>query len=175
MTTRRQMLKTLGIALLAAHRTSNAQPPSKAVRIGYLGATSANQYTRQVAALREGLRELGYVEGKNYSIEFRWADNQYDLLPRLAAELVGLKVDLIVTSGPATIAAKNATSTLPIVAAVMGDPLATLRTGQSRPTSFPMTLATNPLRAAGLSKRARMRFRTAPSTPALAAAVKVWE
>lgn len=134
MTTRRQMLKTLGIALLAAHRTSNAQPPSKAVRIGYLGATSANQYTRQVAALREGLRELGYVEGKNYSIEFRWADNQYDLLPRLAAELVGLKVDLIVTSGPATIAAKNATSTLPIVAAVMGDPLATgLVTSLARP------------------------------------------
>lgn len=64
---------------------------------------------------------------------------------------------------------------LTVPSAAFCDPLATLRTGQSRPTSFPMTLATNPLRAAGLSKRARMRVRTAPRTPALAAAVKVWE
>ena len=134
MTTRRQMLMALGTALLPLHRASNAKPPSKLVRIGYLGAISAEKYTRQVAALRGGLQELGYVEGKNYSLEFRWANNHYDRLPELAAQLVRLKVDLIVTSGPATVAAKNATSTTPIVAAVIGDPLATgLVTSLARP------------------------------------------
>lgn len=125
MTTRRDVLIAAGACALAPLGAYAQQTRPTPIRIGYLGASSANQYTRQVAALGEGLRELGYVEGKSYLIDFRWADNQYDRLPQLAADLVRLKVDVIVTSGPATFAAKDATTTIPIVAAVMGDPLAT--------------------------------------------------
>jgi len=76
-------------------------------------------------SLRAGLRELGYVEGKNLVIESRWADGNYDRLPKLASELVGLKVDLILTSGtPGTRAARSATATIPIIMVTSGDPVA---------------------------------------------------
>jgi putative ABC transport system substrate-binding protein len=76
-------------------------------------------------SLRAGLRELGYVEGKNLLIESRWAEGNYDRLPDLATELVGLKVDLILTSGtPGTRAAKSATTTIPIIMVTSGDPVA---------------------------------------------------
>jgi putative tryptophan/tyrosine transport system substrate-binding protein len=76
-------------------------------------------------SLRAGLRDLGYVEGKNLIIESRWADGNYDRLPKLAMELVGLKVDLILTSGtPGTRAAKSATATIPIIMVTSGDPVA---------------------------------------------------
>jgi putative ABC transport system substrate-binding protein len=74
--------------------------------------------------LRAGLRDLGYVEGKNLVIEFRWAEEKYERLPELAAELVRLKVDVIVTYGPGTRAAKAATTTIPIVMATSADPVA---------------------------------------------------
>ena len=77
-------------------------------------------------AFREGLRERGYVEGKNVTIEYRWAESDYGRLPALAAELVGLKVDLILTHGsPGSRAAKEATTTIPIVIAITGDAVAT--------------------------------------------------
>src|SRR5690349_14824853 len=104
----------------------NAQQPKKLFRIGYLGATSVSAIPERVRAFRQGLRELGYIEGKNVVIEYRWADGKLDRLPTLAAELVDLKVDVIITGGPAnTRAAKAATSTIPIVMTNDSDPVAT--------------------------------------------------
>ena len=102
--------------------TSFAQQPSKVWRIGYLSpGTEASQGPR-VAAFRAGLRELGYIEGKNLIIDFRWAGGKLDRLPDQAAELVRLNVDLILThSIDGATAARRATSTLPIVVAAAGD------------------------------------------------------
>jgi hypothetical protein len=87
--------------------------------VGFLGAVSASDYARQVEALRAGLRDLGYAEGKNIVIEYRWAEGNYDRLPDLAGELVRLKVDVLVTHGtPGNRAAKQVTKTIPIVMAV---------------------------------------------------------
>lgn len=111
----------LGVPILAS-----AQQPGKIHRIGILGATSASAYTVYLDAFRQGLRDLGYVEGKNVVIEARWADGRYERLPDLAGELVRSKVDLIVTHGPVgSRAAKQATSTIPVVMAVVGDAVAT--------------------------------------------------
>jgi putative ABC transport system substrate-binding protein len=92
--------------------------------IGFLGSASAAP-NAHVAAFRDGLREAGYVEGRNVTVEYRWANNQYDRLPALAAELVRLQVALIVASGgPVTaVAAKAATSTIPIVFTATSDPV----------------------------------------------------
>jgi putative ABC transport system substrate-binding protein len=123
---RREFLGVLGGAAAAWPLAASAQQPGKVARIGYLGATSAFDQASWVEALRSGLRDLGYVEGKNFVIEFRWAEGRYDRLPLLAAELVGLKVDVLVTHGtPGTRAAKQATTTVPIIMAVAGDAVAT--------------------------------------------------
>ncbi len=125
MTTRRELLIALGAGALAAPLTSFAQQKGKVWRIGILGATSASGTAGRVDALRAGLRELGYVEGKNLVIEFRWAEGNFERLPELAAELVRLKVDVIVAAGTVGIrAAKSATTTIPIVMASSGDPVA---------------------------------------------------
>src|SRR5437870_11412028 len=111
-----------GLMLLMAPLTADAQPAGKVPRIGFLGVTSASTYGGRVEALRAGLRELGYVEDKNILIEYRWAEEKYERLPELVAELVRLKVDVIVTHGtPGTLAAKRATTTIPIVMATSGD------------------------------------------------------
>jgi ABC-type uncharacterized transport system substrate-binding protein len=113
------------VALLAVAAVADAQQPKKVHRIGWLGAGSSPSQLPRTEAFRQGLRELGYVEGKNIVIEYRHAEAQYDRLPVLAAELVRLKVDVIVTGGgPATLAAKQATSTIPIVMANDPDPVA---------------------------------------------------
>ena len=108
---------SLALALLSAPRATEAQPAGKVHRIGFLGVGSARQSgtaAPNLAALRQGLRDLGYEEGRNLVIEYRWADERVDRLPALARELVGLKVDLIVTHGtPGSLAAKQATSTIP--------------------------------------------------------------
>ena len=102
------------------------QQTEKVYRIGYLGNVSASAQAKRVEALRAGLRDLGYVEGKNIVIEFRWAEGRYDRLPDLAAELVRLKVDVLVTAGtPGALAAKQATTTIPIVMVGIGDAVAT--------------------------------------------------
>ncbi len=102
----------------------DAQQPTKIPRIGYLSTVSPAANATRIEALRQGLRELGYVEGKNIVIEWRYADGKIDRLPSLAAQLVHLKVDLIVTAAsPPTRAAKELTSTIPIVMAFDDDPV----------------------------------------------------
>jgi putative ABC transport system substrate-binding protein len=121
---RRALLRTVGLALLAAPLHARAQSRRAAHRIGFLGGASAPGYARLVEAFRRGLRDHGYVEGQSLTIEYRWADGEYDRLPALAAELVRLKVDVIVTQGtPAALAAKRATPTVPIVMAIVGNPV----------------------------------------------------
>src|SRR5947208_9776425 len=100
----------------------HAQQAKKVPRIGVLSAPSPSFFSTRLSAFLEGLRDLGYVEGKNITIEYRYAEGKLDRLPHLAAELVHLKVDVILTAGEfATLAAKNATRTIPIVFAVSED------------------------------------------------------
>jgi putative ABC transport system substrate-binding protein len=115
------------LGLLATPLATGAQTARKPHRIGYLGSTSNSGYhARLVEAFRRGLHDLGYVEGENLVIEYRWAEEKYDRLPDLAAELVRLPVELIVTHGtPGSWAAKRATATVPIVMAISGDAVAT--------------------------------------------------
>src|ERR1043165_1613170 len=110
--------------LLAVAVTVEAQQSKKAPRIGFLSAVSPSTITVRVEALRQGLRELGYVEGKNIFIEWRFAEGKSDRLPSLAAELVRLKVDVIVAEAPtSTRSAKQATVTIPIVMVFDDDPV----------------------------------------------------
>ncbi len=127
MLTRRRVVIALGASALAApFATFAQQQTAKAIRIGFLGPASASETAGRLEALRLGLRDLGYVEGKNIVVEFHWADGKYDRLLDLAAELVRLKVDVIVTYGTAgTQAAKRATTVIPIVMITSGDAIAT--------------------------------------------------
>jgi putative ABC transport system substrate-binding protein len=113
-------------ALLAAPATANGQRAGKVYRIGVLGTTSPKSHGAFVDAFRDGLRERGYIEGKTVVVEVRWAENDYDRLPAIAAELVNSKVDLILTHGaPGARAAKATTTTVPIVIAISGEAVAT--------------------------------------------------
>ena len=101
---------------------AEAQQPAKIPRIGFLGTSSPAAISTRVEGFRHGLREMGYVEGQNIFIEYRWAEGKLDRLPNLAAELVSHKVDVVVTHGEAAIRAlKQATKTIPIVVGVTGD------------------------------------------------------
>jgi putative ABC transport system substrate-binding protein len=115
----------LAIALTIAFggAVAQAQQPAKIPRIGMLIVASASASTARVEAFRQRLRELGYVEGKNLVIEYRYAEGKPERLPDLAAELVRLKVDVIVTSGSASLPAKKASATIPIVFGVAADPV----------------------------------------------------
>jgi ABC-type uncharacterized transport system substrate-binding protein len=115
---------TLCAILFALCSSAGAQQPKKVRRIGYLSGTSSSATLARVEAFRQGLHELGYVEGKNIVIEYRYAEGKNDRLPALAADLVRLKVDVIVSNGPApTRSAKQATVTIPIVMAFDDDPV----------------------------------------------------
>jgi putative ABC transport system substrate-binding protein len=120
---RRELVLLLGGTLTPA-RALRAQQKAMPV-IGYLSGSKAGPSASNVVALRQGLSEIGYVEGQNVAIEYRWAEGHYDLLPALAADLVGRKVDVIATSGAtnSTQAAKDATATIPIVFLVGGNPV----------------------------------------------------
>ncbi len=112
------------VALTVCGARAEAQQPKKVPRIGYLDAVSLSASAGRIEAFRQGLRELGYIEGKNIVIEYRFAEGKLDQVPRNAAELVGLKVDVIVTGGrTATHAAKEATVTIPIVMGQDPDPV----------------------------------------------------
>ena len=125
---RRQFLVVAG-ALWASPLPGFAQQRAATIpRIGFLGVSTPAAWATRVAAFRAGLRDLGYVEGKNIAIEFRFAEGQFDRLPELAAELVRLKVDVIVThTVPGALAAKQATATnpIPVVMTNVGDAVAT--------------------------------------------------
>ena len=118
---RRAFMSTVAGGLLAAPLAAEAQPASKTARIGFLSLSSGPTATTNISP---GLRELGWIEGQNIAVEYRWAAGREDQLPALAAELVRLKVDVIVTSsGLAAQAAKRATATIPIVATFVADPV----------------------------------------------------
>jgi ABC-type uncharacterized transport system substrate-binding protein len=143
----------LALALLAAPLAAEAQEPAKVARIGYLAAAMATN-PHFPEAFRQGLRDLDYVESRNVVIEYRSADGQLERLPDLAAELVRLKVDVLVSEGtPPSLAAKNATKTIPIVFAARmvttgvhpdfpgsSSRRTMARTGSSRSTSSPVTV-----------------------------------
>src|SRR5215475_9609391 len=120
--------KVVGLAICAVLLTlsfsAGAQQPKKVPRIGFFSSTSLSTISARVEAFRQGLRELGYVEGKNIVIEYRYAEGKLDRLSGLAAELVRLKVDVIVSAGPPpTRSAKQATATIPIVMGFDNDPV----------------------------------------------------
>jgi len=117
-------LVAIGIAFAICGAVAEAQQPAKVPRIGFLSALSPSDLSARIEAFRQGLHELGYVEGKNILIEYRYAEGKFDRLPGLAAELVRLKVDIIVSAGPiSTRPSKAATSTIPIVMAFDNDPV----------------------------------------------------
>jgi putative ABC transport system substrate-binding protein len=125
MTTRRQLLLALGACALAAPFASRAQQ-QRVYRIGFLGNSTAALEANLVGPFREGLRELGYVEGRNIVIEYRWAEGKYERFPALIAELVARKVAVIVTAGtPAALAVQRAAATIPLVMVAVGDPVGT--------------------------------------------------
>jgi putative ABC transport system substrate-binding protein len=124
-----QNLKWVGIFAIALTfalgvTVAEAQQAKKVPRIGYLSASSAADAAQRTEAFRQGLRALGYVEGKSIVVEFRYAEGKFDRLPALAAELVRLKVDVIVTAGPSvTLPVKEATAAIPIVMTNDSDPV----------------------------------------------------
>jgi ABC-type uncharacterized transport system substrate-binding protein len=120
---RREFLTLLG-ATAAWPLSAHAQQPGRVPSIGFLGLTSAAEWARYVAAFRQGLREAGFVEGDNVTVDYRWAEGHYDRLPAMAADLVQRPVDLIVpVAPPAARVAKAATTTIPIVFFMGSDPV----------------------------------------------------
>lgn len=122
---RRDFIKVVAGSAVAWPLAARAQRPAKSV-IGFLSMASPSTFASRIEGFRLGLRDFGYVEGTNITVEYRWAEGRYERLPELAAELVRSNVDLIVTHGtPGSLAAKRATTTIPIVIASIGDPVVT--------------------------------------------------
>src|SRR6476661_5131549 len=123
---RRELITFLGGTALAWLLGALAQQTGKVWRVGMLDTTPDTLNAANIDAFRRGLRQFGYVEGQNLIIEYRSGEGLIERFPELAAEMVRLKVDLIVTRGtPAALAAKNATATIPIVMAAIGEPVDT--------------------------------------------------
>ena len=122
---RRTFIGSVAIGLLVVPVVARAQQPAMPV-IGFLGSASPAQWSPFVAAFRKGLNEVGYIEGQNVTIEFRWAEGQYDRLPAMAAELAQRRVSVIVAAGgtAAALAARTASATIPIVFSGGDDPVA---------------------------------------------------
>jgi putative tryptophan/tyrosine transport system substrate-binding protein len=131
---RRQFITLLGGAAAAWPVVARAQQPDRMPLIGFLGSSTPTSQSAWVAAFTRRLRELGWIEGRTMAIEYRWAEGRSDRFAEIAAEFVRLKVDVIVTTGGAAYAAKQATSVIPIVFAVANDPVGSgLVAGLARP------------------------------------------
>jgi putative ABC transport system substrate-binding protein len=163
---RRDFIALLGSVALAWPRPASPQPPAMPV-IGMLSGGSAGAFAYLVTAFREGLKEIGYVEGRNVAIEFRWADGQYDRLPALMADLARCRVNVIAaTTTPAALVAKAATATIPIVFATDGDPV---RLGLAASLSRPggnVTGVSN-LNVEVAPKRLELAHELVPSAPVI--------
>ena len=121
---RREFIGLLGGAAAAWPLAARAQQSGKLPTIGFLGASSATAASRNVNAFLQGMHALGYVKGRDFEIEYRWAEGQQERLPTLAEELVSLKVDLILTGDvQAAVASRDATQTIPIVCPLLADPI----------------------------------------------------
>ncbi len=121
---RRTFMAMLTGGIVVSPLAAEAQQAGKVYRVGFLGNSSAALEANLVGPFREGLRELGYVEGRNIVIEYRWAEGKYERFPALIAELAALNVDVIVTAGtPAALAVKRTTPSIPLVMAAVGDPI----------------------------------------------------
>ena len=119
-----RLVVTLALVILTAPLAAEAQPATKVYRLGLLNPSSASALESRIEAFRQGLHEIGYVEGQNLIIEYRYAEGSQERLADLAAELVRLKVDVIVAPGAAAIsAAQHATRTIPIVMTASADPV----------------------------------------------------
>jgi putative ABC transport system substrate-binding protein len=171
--------------LLCAAPFAEAQQAEKVYRIGRLGLSSRSDVTG-IAALHQGLRDLGYQEGKNLVIEYRWAEGRYERLPALADERVRLKVDVLVTyATPGARAAKQATTTIPVVVASMGDAVATgIVPNLARPggnitgsqSQFPEVMGKRiEMLREVIPRLARVAVLFNPANPALPSALKVME
>ena len=119
-------LSVIAFVLVMVGAVAQAQQPKKIPRLGFLGNSTAALEANLIGPFRDGLRELGYVEGKNILIEYRWAEGKYERFPELIGELIHLKVEIIVTAGtPASLAVKKATTSIPLVMIAVGDPVGT--------------------------------------------------
>ena len=126
MTARRRWVIALAASVLLTAPLAPLAQQRKLYRIGFLGNSTAALEAHLVGPFREGLRDFGYVEGQNLRIEYRWAEGKYERFPALIAELIALKVNVIVTAGtPATLAVKKATASVPLVMVAVGDPVGT--------------------------------------------------
>ena len=164
---RREFVKSIGGAVIAWPLKARAQQAAMPV-IGFLCATTADGYAAPLAAFRRGLHEAGFIEGRNVAIEYRWAEDQNDRLPALAADLVRNQVTVIVAAGtPAALAAKAATSTIPMVFYIGVDPIeAGLVTSLARPGGN-ITGVTN-LNADLVPKRLQLVHELAPTATVIA-------
>jgi putative tryptophan/tyrosine transport system substrate-binding protein len=123
---RRGFLLTSLAGAVAVPLGAEAQSAGRVHRIGFLGNATPALEANLVGPFREGLRELGYVEGQNIVIEYRWAEGKYERFPALSAELLTQRVEVIVTAGtPASLAVKKATTSVPLVMVAVGDPVVT--------------------------------------------------
>jgi ABC-type uncharacterized transport system substrate-binding protein len=120
---RRSFLTLLGGATTALPLAASAQQAARLPTIGFLGANTPSTQSQWTAAFVQRLRELGWIEGRTVAIEYRWAEGRNERYVEIAAEFVRLKVDVIVTVGAAVLAAKKATSVIPIIFAVAADPV----------------------------------------------------